>query len=50
MTEKPLICEDCGKRGGDVSEGTCPYAEDVNNSTVDATLCTDCYHERCMDI
>lgn len=48
--EEYLICDDCGKEGSDVEETLCPYAEDIGGIEVPATLCRDCYHERCMDI
>jgi hypothetical protein len=45
-----LICDDCGKRGEDVRNTTCPYTEELYDEVVDATLCDDCYRERLMDI
>ena len=45
-----MICDDCGKEKEDVVQTTCPYAEDIHEETVDCTLCSDCYHERCMEI
>ena len=44
-----LVCEDCGKVGGDVEETNCPYAEEVYGNVVSATLCYHCAHERWMD-
>lgn len=49
-TETGLKCDDCGKVKPDVQETICPYAYEINNEEVDATLCHDCLHERSMDI
>lgn len=46
--DKPK-CDDCGTTE-EVKETTCPYAEEINNETVEVALCDNCYHERCMDI
>ena len=40
-------CEDCGEEG---KETTCPYAEEINGTTIEVILCDNCYHDRCMDI
>ena len=42
-------CEDCGTQEG-VTEGPCPYAEDVCNKTVNVALCAGCRTERLRDI
>jgi len=45
-----MKCDDCEKEKEDVKETTCPFAEEINYSTINCLLCDDCYHERCMDI
>lgn len=45
-----MICEDCKKEKPDVKETTCPYAEDIHGTVQEATLCNECYYQRCMDI
>ena len=45
-----LCCDDCGKANEDVRSTNCPYAEEIYDSIVPCNLCSDCYHERCMDI
>lgn len=50
-TPAVLECEACGCKGGDVTETTCPYCADVfNDPNVPATLCGNCYKQRCDDI
>jgi len=49
-TEEILTCDDCGKSGNDVKKTTCPYASDIYNEEIACTLCSDCVHERAMDI
>jgi len=48
--EVMMKCDDCEKEKEDVKETTCPFAEEINYSTINCLLCDDCYHERCMDI
>jgi hypothetical protein len=43
-----MKCDDCESDEGE--ETTCPYAQEINDETVECVLCEDCYHERCMDI
>jgi hypothetical protein len=45
-----MKCEDCGKEKPDVKETICPYAEEICEEKIPATLCDDCYGERLMDI
>ena len=45
-----LVCEDCGKKREDALHTTCPYDGDVNGTTTPATLCNDCYNDRCLEI
>jgi hypothetical protein len=45
-----LKCDDCEKEDETVQDTFCPFAADINNEEVQANLCPDCYHERCMDI
>lgn len=45
-----LQCQDCGKKDETVTRVNCPYAEEINSSIIVCDLCSDCYHERCMDI
>lgn len=45
-----LTCEDCGKTGPDVTAGPCPYDQDVHGTETQATLCSDCHHNRCLEI
>jgi len=47
---EPLVCQDCGKVGGDVEEGLCPFALDVYDDEVEVVLCDDCRYERAMDV
>jgi len=49
--KKVLVCESCGSTNDDVVETTCPYAADVyNDPNCPATLCKQCYSNRCDDI
>lgn len=50
VEEKLLTCDDCGIKCEEVTEGLCPYAEDIHGEDVECSLCPECYHERCMDI
>lgn len=45
-----LTCDDCGRTGPDVDATICPYALDIHGTEVEAQLCNECHHERCMDI
>jgi len=47
-----LQCQDCGRTDEEVevTEGFCPYMEDIYGEQVPVTLCKDCYWERCQDI
>lgn len=45
-----MECEDCKLVKDDVEETTCPFADEIYDTKIPATLCRDCYHERCMDI
>ena len=49
-TPAKLTCQDCGSTDTDVSEGFCPFAEEIHNRQVPVVLCKGCYHERMMDI
>jgi hypothetical protein len=49
-TNNFLKCQDCHKRKEDVVETTCPYAKEICDKIVEAVLCKECYHERCMAI
>jgi hypothetical protein len=44
-----LKCEDCEEVREDVKETLCPFVQEIHDEDVPATLCEDCYHERCMD-
>lgn len=50
MCDEVLKCKDCGKQDETVRRDTCPYASEINDSTIEIIICPDCYHERCMDI
>lgn len=45
-----LKCQDCGLEKDDVKETICPFAADVNGTTVPIVVCGDCYKERLYDI
>jgi hypothetical protein len=45
-----LKCEDCGKEDETVEHTTCPYAEEISGKIVPVTICSECYHQSCMDI
>ena len=45
-----LQCQDCNQRKPDVSETTCPYAEEINNTIVNIVVCDDCCRSRAWDI
>lgn len=49
-TQTNLKCDDCGKEKEDVTETVCPYALEINDEEYPMNLCTNCYHERAMDI
>jgi hypothetical protein len=49
-SEPALKCEDCGETGRHVKQVSCPYASDVHNTEVPATLCPGCYGQRKDDI
>ncbi len=46
----PLKCDDCGATTPDVKETTCPYNAEINEKTVEITVCGKCYQERLYDI
>lgn len=48
--DKKLTCDDCGKQDDSVIETSCPYASEIHDDYQECTLCSNCYHERCMDI
>lgn len=48
--DENLVCDGCGEQSADVSETLCPYAQDVHNTEIEATLCSKCYTQRCEDI
>lgn len=45
-----LSCDDCGAQSADVRATTCPFNAEINNKTVDITVCDKCYQERLWDI
>ena len=45
-----MECDDCGEFKDDTVETICPYADEINDDTVECHLCEDCYYERCMGI
>lgn len=48
-----IQCEVCGvhnTKNNRVHKTICPYAADIHNIEVNATLCDSCYYERCGDI
>lgn len=50
MLEILLECDDCGKVGEDVEETYCPYTEEIYDRKEEATLCKNCYQERCYEV
>lgn len=49
VPSESLCCEDCGT-DENVSIGPCPYRLEINNDESPVALCSDCYHDRVMDI
>jgi len=45
-----LECEDCHKSKVDVHITTCPYADEINDETIEIMVCNDCYQQRLWDI
>jgi hypothetical protein len=45
-----LKCQDCGKVSADVTETTCPYSEEIYNEKVAIVACSNCIHERSMEV
>ena len=45
-----MKCDDCNKEDDSVIETLCPYAEDVQEESIEVKLCDYCYQERCYDI
>jgi len=48
-----MECEDCGvgeSEDSSVKETTCPFADEINGSVINTTLCCECYSQRCMAI
>lgn len=43
-----MICDNCGKEGAEKT--TCPYDEDVNDTTTEICVCDDCYQQHVDDI
>ena len=43
-------CRDCRKYGDDVTYDACPFASEIHDDYTPVWLCTDCRHERAMDI
>jgi hypothetical protein len=48
--KKLLTCEDCGTTSEDVTETTCPFAEDVYGEKINIIACTRCVNQRAEDI
>lgn len=45
-----MKCDDCGLDKPDVEECECPYASEIYEEVVIASLCDDCYDDRRMDV
>ena len=50
MCDEVLECQDCGKQDKTVRRDTCPYASEINGSTIEIVICQECYYERVMSI
>lgn len=49
--EPPITtCQDCGKHGTDARWRNCPYAEEIYGKEERVFICSDCAHERAMDV
>jgi hypothetical protein len=44
-----LECEDCGSTEN-LTEGPCPYDEEIHGIITICVLCENCYNNRCQDI
>lgn len=47
--KEEIKCFDCGTTK-DVTQTICPFADEIYDDQIKMTLCSDCYHERCMEI
>lgn len=50
LPELLLTCQDCKKTRQDVSDTTCPYSREVNETELKIRVCSDCYHERVLSV